>query len=253
MDSKQKLEKLEAFFEEKLEKLYKRPVKIYYKPTSRKNCPINQFDIKEDCLWIEFCSENKTLFFLGMNITLFRTLYDCQLGYDFTLEDSLDFGMEKVSELERKTSLVYLKTFSELEHFFGRNETSSFQVTGVVDNQEMGRNMPSISFDFMEFECSEEGKRYGSLYLAVQELLWRESTEAKIDNTEGDTHPEREIRIRIGEARVLLNDLSHLQVGDTLQTAIPADSLFWIDVDGQPLFRGRPGFFEGKMSIQLEK
>lgn len=203
----------------------------------------------------KFSNAQDEFFYLDLNLTVLRYLFDCQLGFNQPIETSEE-APEELSELEIVSARPLLSEFSSLGTILFPASTDLTAFTPVCS----GGSFAALNekSDVKEESSYQIQLKYDlsigtflstiNIIVPVTEEEYRNAPE-KFGESE---RKELSLVIKIGKTRIPLEDLKNLRKGDIIWTTIPADVLYTVEIEGVPAFHGLPGRYRDQMAIQIK-
>lgn len=244
------------FIRQTLTDLCRTPVEISFRSLQKMNSDTFIEKKAQNRVFIRFGSDDGPFFIMEYNRGFLLFLLNRQLGFDLSF-DECGSDDKNLSILDARSLGFLLGPISRFsDTFLENNDPLSLQ---ILTDQSPLLHLGSEDCISMICECAAETSLSTiSLMVPLRFLreTVREDLEREIDSTQ-DSDPTleddhfREISIKIGQTEIPLTNLSQLKSGDMISTSLLADTLFIVEVDGIPCFKGRPGLFEGKMAVEL--
>ena len=203
----------------------------------------------------KFSDSNDSYFYLDLNLTVFRYLFDSRLGFKQPIETAEEIP-DELSELEIMSARPLLSEFSSISEilFPKKTDRGSFEPIRSGVNWDALEEKNDAGNEVHYLVRLEFGLSIGTylstlnIILPVNEEEYQKAAATICSGEKKDLS----LVVKIGKMRIPIQDLKNLRKGDILWTAIPADVLYTVEINGVPAFHGQPGRYRDQMAIQLK-
>ncbi|MDO5580737.1 MAG: FliM/FliN family flagellar motor C-terminal domain-containing protein [Planctomycetia bacterium] len=254
------------FIRQRLTDLCRTPVEISFRSLKKMNID-TCFDKKiQNRIFVQYGSRDDVFFLAEFNQGFLIFLLNRQLGFDLSF-DRCNSDDIPLTFLERRSLSFLLKPFSRLADMIidsNKMDLENSLSPQILSEEADFSLLKPEDCCVMIYECAAETSLSTISLLIPLRFLNRslredldqqnrnipEKEENSVEESDKPVR-EREICVKIGQAEIPFEELSQLKRGDMIPTSLLADALFIVEVDGIPRFKGRPGFFEGAMAVEL--